>query len=218
MRTISRHKYLWIAQRFHWATKEHFILWFTGKLDRHSRTEKSLPRLVKMGKLIAIKFGKRLIYTVPRRKNDDNYEHGLGCTECLVRVMKCNPGEIIPEHKFRGFNVVPEWGIKYKNLLRLFEFCTADNFSRGREMNSKITRYTNNLMDIEENFGSESTQIIFVADVPREDVQEFVDEKLPGEDFLFTDYESFLNVPIGEQMKPEIYIWGKDGKSYSLSD
>ena len=73
-------------------------------------------------------------------------------------------------------------------------------------------------MDIEENFGLEKTQILFVADVPREDVQKYVDEKLPGEDFLFTDYESFLDGPIGEQLKPDIYNWGKDGKSYSLSD
>src|SRR5215211_329671 len=104
--TIPIDRYIEAAQVFHWFTKEHIILWFLGILVRHRRTESVLLRLVQKGKLRSVKFGKRLVYTVPRRtkgkmpvllKEESDYEpnvtegaiagrnkilHGLACTEC----------------------------------------------------------------------------------------------------------------------------------------
>src|SRR5215211_6810238 len=65
--TIPIDRYIEAAQVFHWFTKEHIILWFLGALKRHRRTESVLLRLVRKGKLRSVKYGKRLVYTVPRR-------------------------------------------------------------------------------------------------------------------------------------------------------
>src|SRR5688500_6297180 len=110
--TIPIDKYIEAAQVFHWFSKEHIILWLLGFLKRHRRTESVLLKLVRKGKLRSVKFGKRLVYTVPRRtkgklpsllKEKPGYEpkvteaaiagrnkivHGLGCTECLVRFYR----------------------------------------------------------------------------------------------------------------------------------
>ena len=115
--TIPKRDYIKTAQLFHWATALHFIMWFTGLFKRHKRTEVILPRLVKKGKLTVAKYGKKNVYSVPRRNkkriNGKNYyplfEHGIGCTEGLVRFFRADPNMIvIPERKLRGFGVVPE--------------------------------------------------------------------------------------------------------------
>jgi len=179
MRTISKYIYLGIAQKFHWATKEHFILWLIGELKRHRRTETMLPRLVKKGKLIARNFGRRMIYTVPRRKNDKHIEHGLACTEGLVRFYLSKKGEVIPEHKLRnqGNRVVPEWGIKYEGKILLYEHCTYDNFRRGK-VKAKVSMYRSFLPNIESQFNARAN-VLFVIDANRRKVDGLVQENMP---------------------------------------
>ena len=216
MHTIPLHQYLEAAQKFHWATKEHYIRWF-GKTGRHRRTETMLYHLVERNKLVARHYGRPLIYTVPRRKNDDKFEHGLACTEGLVRFWNSKKGEVIPEQKFksRGYRIVPEWGIKYDGKLLLYEFCTFDNFKRGK-VKSKVTMYSNNLINIENNFNAEGL-VIFVIDADRWTVDGWVQENMPvGYPFFFTDYGTFLKSPKGEQLIEPIYIWGEDGFPYPL--
>ena len=214
--SISQKRYLEVAQNFHWAGREHYQLWFTGSLKRHKRTEVMLPRLVKKGKLKAYRFENRLVYTVPRRDKTNTYylkiDHGLACTEGLVRIWRSNmEGKIISEKEFRGMGVVPEWGITSpEGKTLLFEFCTQDNFNRTTLIKNKIYRYKKFLMD--------SQIVLFVIDVSKDKVKRFVDRYLPGDQFLFTDYERFLEVPIGQQLQAPIYIWGKDGSENPLHD
>ena len=118
-------------------------------------------------------------------------------------------GEIIPERYFRGFGIVPEWGIKYSESLLLFEFCTRDNASRSGLVNQKVAMYQKNLPNIEERFGGQGT-VLFVLDIPREKI------KPTGEFCFFTDYETFKTVPYSQQLTASIYIWGGDGKTYPL--
>lgn len=260
-KTIPLERYIEAAQVFHWATIEHFILWFMGRLVRHRRTESALPKLVQKGRLRSVRFGKRLIYTVPRRTKGKqpiykiekvSYEpgaseaaiagrnkiiHGLACTEALVRFWRSNmDGEIIAERFFYRLGAVPEWGIRYSNgMMLLFEFCTESNFEFSNNMIGKINAYLKNLMNIQRKFGREAI-VLFVIDVPRERVERFVGnlrgnvgsvadgdpsasdegDRFPLTPFFFTDYESFLKVPIGEQLTTEIYIWSVDGKTYPL--
>jgi hypothetical protein len=213
--TIPKHIYLDVAQKFHWAAKEHFILWLTGELKRHRRTETMLPRLVRKGKLMAQNWGRKIVYTVPRRKNNRDVEHGLACTEGLVRFWLAKNGLVYPEHKFRGNGVVPEWGIKYDGKVILYEHCTYDNFKRG-EAQKKITMYQNNLANIENQVNAEA-MVVFVVDVDRWTLQHWVDERLPiGPQYFFTDYDNFLKSPYGDQLIEPIYIWGEDGWPYTL--
>jgi len=174
-----------------------------------------LPRLVGKKKLKAYRFGNRLVYTVPRRdkKQGDHYlkiEHGLACTEGLVRIWRSNmEGKVISEKEFRGSGVIPEWGISYPSgVTLLFEFCTQDNFNRSSLIKNKIRRY--------EEFTYAQQIILFVVDVSRDKAKRFVDRYLPGERFFFTDYETFLNVPLGKQLQTPIYIWGKNGAEHPL--
>jgi len=218
MITISKYEYLRAAQTFHWFTADQMKLWFTGSTKRHKRTETMLPRLVRKGKLIPKRFGKKLIYTVPRRKRDRNYEHGIGCTEGLIRFIRSDSNvEVIAERHLSGFFMKPEWGIKYpNNKMILFEFCTADNFLRPGNVKSKITRYKNNLEYINERFEGDGI-VLFVNDVSRKVVKDYLKEHLPiGCEFYFTDYQTFKEVEFGDQLKAPIYVSGLDGKEYPL--
>ena len=189
MRTISGYEYLEAAQKFHWAKKEHYIRWF-GKEGRHRRTETMLHRLVGKGKLVARNYGRPLIYTVPRRKNDDKIEHGLACTEGLVRFWNSRKGEVIPEHKFRRNKIVPEWGIKYDGKILLYEFCTHDNYKRGK-VKLKVTGYANYLYNIESQFKAEAI-VLFVIDADRWAVDGWVQENMPvGEQFFLLIMKTF---------------------------
>jgi hypothetical protein len=245
------------AQVFHWATKEHFILWFTGELSRHRRTESLLHKLVQKDRLRSVKFGKRLVYAVPRltkgkvpvlAEERASYEpgasekavagrnkivHGLACTEAIVRFWRSRmDGEIIAERFFYGCGAVPEWGIRYPNgKMLLFEFCTESNFLFSNNMKGKLNAYQKHLDEIEKKFEAKAI-VLFVIDIPRDKVERFVGslkrevgslagaraggDRFPSDPFFFTDYETFLKVPFGQQLTEPIYFWS-DGKQYPLS-
>ena len=239
--TIPIKDYLEAAQLFHWAVKEHFIMWFTGGTLRHRRTESVLRRLTEAGRLRAVRYGKRLVYTVPRRVKGRNpampketgvyrpgrsekavagltkIVHGLGCTEGLVRFWRSEMnGEIIPERFFQGLGSVPEWGIRYPNgKMLLYEFCTKDNFLFRNNMIGKVRAYDANLCAIEEKFSAEAI-VVFVIDTDRESVQRFVNSKLTvGDPYFFIDYGTFLKAPLGRALFTPVYVWS-DGKKYPL--
>jgi hypothetical protein len=221
MRTISKKEYLKAAQLFNWAKREHYVIWFTGEDKRHKRTEVMLPRLVKKGKLQSIKYGNRLIYCAkgknrkPKDKYSESIEHGLACTEGLVRFWRSNMnGQIVPERYFRGLSCIPEWGIRYPNKkMLLYEFCTYDNFYQ--RLRYKTSRYESYVYLIEEAFGCDAV-VLFVCDVDRQFVMNFIEKYKPA--FWFTDYETFKKVPIGEQLLSPIYIWGVRGNEDSLKN
>lgn len=240
---IPENLFLDWAEVFHWATKRHFQLAITGgESKRHRRTEIVLKRLSQRKKLRAVRYGKKLIYVLPRKtKKFDEFEgmskiyHGLACTECLVRFYRSRiDGEIIAERFFRGYGSVPEWGIRYPNkTMLLLEFSTKSNFLYTELMNGKLNAYIRNLKKIEEKFQAKAV-VVFVLDVPKVAVERFVGslregvgsvvgvpavpegDTFPFDPFFFVDYETFLKVPIGKQMTEPIYLWSYDGKVYPL--
>lgn len=216
--TIPKMEYLKAGQIFdNWASKVHYVLFLTGSVERHRRTEIMLPRLEKSGKLISKRFGRKKIYIVPRRKGERYIEHGLGCTECLVRFYRSDiNGIIIPERKLRGFHIRPDGGIIYpNNKILLFEFCTESNLESGA-VKSKVTRYENNLDRLEHKF-KVTAIVVFIIDVHRLRVDRFVQRYVPMDDvFYFTDYHTFLNTEYGNQLSDGIYINGEDGWPYAL--
>ena len=238
--TIPIDFYLEAASVFHWATKRHYQLWFTGQArTRHRRTESVLRRLTKSGKLRAVYYGKKLIYSIPRiskgTKNDEfsglsKVVHGLACTECLVRFFRSRTdGTVIAECYFSGLGAVPEWGIVYPNgNMLLFEFCTKHNFFFSGNVQGKLSAYRQNLEKIEDKFNAKA-MVVFVIDVPRITLEKYIisrayagsasaeGDTFPFNPFFFTDYETFLNVPIGQALYEPIYIWS-DGKNYPLTN
>lgn len=219
MRTISTDAYLQAAQIFNWATREHYTVWFTGKADRHRRTEVMLPRLVKKGKLQAVKYGNRLVYCAPKLKRTDrklpeSIEHGLGVTEGLVRLWRSSPnGTIIPSRYFRGLGCIPEWAIQYDYSTLLYEFSTRDNFYQA--LQEKMRRYTECLEKIQERIGTKIL-VLFNLAVPRGNVLKWVAKYHPEGPFMFTDDQTFRSISLGEQVSAPIYLWGGDGQSYPL--
>ena len=104
--------YLEIAQVFHWASRDHYVSFFTGYVKRHKRTETLLPRLVQRNKLRVAKFGKKNVYSVPRKArkmidfDDPLIEHGVACTEGLVRFYRADMNcTLISEKFFSRFEV-----------------------------------------------------------------------------------------------------------------
>ncbi len=221
--TIPKSDYLKAGQLFHWATAAHYRVWFTGcAARRHKRTEVVLPRLVNEGKLVARRFGRRLVYTVPRRCRGTapHIEHGLACTEGLVRFWRAwMAGLVVPERFFRGLGCVPEWGILYPTgVLLLYEFSTASHFAHAGLIKGKLAKYRAHLAGIEARFQAKGL-VAFVLDVPRAAVARFVQRLAPaGEPFFFTDYATFLRVPPGEQLAAPIYLWGEDAQAYALKE
>lgn len=220
--TVSQKRYLQAAQVFHWATQEQFTMWFTGSDKRSKRTEVILPRLVKKGLLATTKLGKKTVYSCPRRVRRPGYffkvDHGVGCTEGLIRFWWSNmTAEIVEEHLFYGCGSVPEWGLRYDSgAMILFEYCTKDNFYRTNVMKSKISAYQQNLENINKKF-ERSGIIVFVCDVKRDKIESFIKRYQPFKiPVFFTDYETFKQVEIGQQLTAPIYIWGEDGLSYPL--
>jgi hypothetical protein len=228
------------AEGFHWADKPQFQLAIHGVAPkRQRRMEIDLRRLSKAKKLRTVQYGKKLVYALPRKtRKMDEFEimskirHGLACTETLVRFYRARTeGVIIPERLFRGCGSVPEWGIKYpNNNLLLCEFSTKSNFLYTELMNGKINAYTRNLSKIEEKFDAKAV-VVFVIDVPRDTVKRYVGslngrtardaarraegDSFPLNPFYFTDYQTFLSVPLGQQDTAPIYFW-KDGKEYPI--
>jgi len=231
--TIPAELYIDAARVFHWATKRHFQLWFTGEeKTRHTRTEIVLKRLTRRGKIRAVRFGKKLVYALPRKSKRfseigglSKVAHGLECTECLVRFFRSgSDGEVIAERYFYGLGAVPEWGIRYSNgTLLLCEFCTKSNFYFSGNIKGKVAAYRNSLEKIEEKFQTKAV-VVFVCDVARSAVKREVGslagaraggDGFPFDPFFFTDYETFKNVTFGEQLTAPIYFW-MDGKEYPL--
>ncbi len=220
---LSKRRYLEVAQVFHWATRAHYAAVFTGSFGRHKRTEVVLPRLVAEGKLIVCKHRKPWAYCVPRKghahgeKCHPLIEHGLACTECLVRCwLSRRDGEVVAEKHFKGMGIVPEWGICYPNRkLLLFEFCTRDNFEYAGNVRGKITRYQDLLQSFEAEFPAKPL-VLFVFDVSRDRVVSFVQRVLPVGPFFFTDYATFLSAPLAKTLQASIYIWGEDGQEYPI--
>ena len=143
-------------------------------------------------------------------------------------------GEIIAERYFYGCGAVPEWGIRYRNgKMLLFEFCTKSNFDFSNNMKGKLSAYQKHRKEIEAKFGAEAI-VLFVIDIPREKVRRFVGsvgrevgsdggvppfpegDTFPFDPFLFTDYETFLKVPIGKQLITPIYLWSYDATTHPL--
>ena len=152
--TITQRDYISASQLFHWATREHYQIWFTGSTARHKRTEAMLPRLVAKGKLVMVHYGKRLVYTVPRRvRNEGEYrkvEHGLGVTEGLVRLWRArNDCFVISERYFYGCGAVSEFGLLFPNKkFLLYEHCSKDNFDHTTRMVGKLRAYEKYLTTI----------------------------------------------------------------------
>jgi len=228
--TIPLNAYMEAAGVFHWATKRHYQLWFTGQArTRHRRTETALRRLSHSGKLRAFYYGKKLIYSVPRKSKGTRLDefaglskvvHGLACTECLVRFFRSRiDGTVIAERYFSTLGAVPEWGILYPNgSLLLFEFCTKDNFFFSGKVIGKMAAYRKNLERIEEKFAARAV-VVFIADVKPGVLERFVKSRLMSEGkFFFCDYETFLTLPIGRAIYEPIYTWSFDGKRYPLSN
>jgi hypothetical protein len=239
---IPLEEYLDAAEKFHWATKGDYLRWLTGEEPtRHRRTERFLKRLVDKKILKAIRYGNMLIYTKAKGNEIVEVEwqmqkvyHGLACTKCLVRTFRSDmSGFVIPERDFYGIGCNPEWGITYPNGTGLlFEFSTATDFKFTGRMNGKLNAYRRHFEKFEEKLGVKPV-VLFVLDVPRDVVKRYVGslggddgsaggfaassggDRFPSDPFFFTDYQTFLSVPFGQQLTAPIYIWF-DGKEYPL--
>lgn len=204
--SIPQREYLKVTQKFHWATMEQYVKWFTGDVKRHGRTEIVLKRLAERGKILRKRYGKRFVYAAKRRRGYTKIYHGLVCTECLIRVYRSKEGQVIQESKFYGCGSIPEWGIIYDTTILLFEFCSQDNFKRKGRMAGKINQYQKNLEKIEDRFNAKPV-VLFVIAGERNKVEEFVGDEKPLGDFVFTDFHTFLKIPSGDVLKAKVYFW-----------
>lgn len=214
--TSTQREYQKVATFFLWSEATDFTAWFTGEWKRWKRTEYNLPRLVQKRALKAVRYGHKLVYTVPGNKTAD-IEHGLICTKSLLRFKLSKEGQFISESFFRktSFGSVPEWAVIYGPKMLLFEYSTADNFRRTRLMKRKLNQYRQSVADIEVVFQATAV-VLFVFDTTKHEVIHFVKKYGRDQRFYFTDLISFMNVSMRKQLTAPIYIWGGDGKSYPL--
>ena len=197
---ITKKEYRRIGQIFNWAFKSHYVIWLLGELRRHHRSDQILKELEDGNELNTAWYNGFKVYAVPRISKGEywNIEHGLGVTECLVRFHLADPtGIIIPERKFKG-RVKADLGFLYKDSELRVEFCTSDNSRRLGVVKSKISRYS-----------SINSVILFVMDIPREDVRQIA-SNYSGDKFFFIDFETFKNIPLGRALQDKVYFWGEE--------
>jgi hypothetical protein len=202
------------GEALHFATRDHYLMWFTGKTERHGPTEKILSRLVKMGELKSFRYGKKYIYCRPDRLIYplDKLHHGLVCSDALVSLLKCDPtAEVVPEKWFQSqkWSRVPEWGLIYPKAVLLFEFCTADNISRG-QVKVKAEKYQETIPAIQEAFGRPPV-VLFLLE---EDKVKTAERSKAHQGFYLTDVSSFYGLGPGLHLTAPIYFWG--GKATPL--
>ena len=214
--SIRKSDYLKACQLLEVMTAEQLRLWFTGSAGRHKRTEVMLPRLVREASLRVFRQGKYFVYVIPRiSRGEYHLDHKLACSEGLVRFWRSDmQGVVVAERFFRGLGCIPEWGIIYDNSILLYEYCSPDQFSRGRKVESKVVNYDQHLHSIEEKFGKPGI-VVFAIDAPRGKVEKWVARVQPSGPYFFTDYEALTQVPIGHQLSADIYFW-EDGNTYPL--
>lgn len=220
MRTLTptQKEFRKVAEYFLWAEAKHFTYFFTGQWKRWKRTEYNLPKMVEKGALTAVRYGKNLVYSVGSKRagNTSDIEHGLICTESLLRFRDSKHGEFISESFFRtlNFGSVPEWGVIYNNTLLVFEYGTADNFRRTLLMKKKLAQYKTAVPRFDDYF-EKKTIVLFVFDAERYRVKYFSERYGKDARFYFCDLASFRDAHFGEQLTTPIYFW-MDGGSYSL--
>lgn len=210
-----------------WAEQKDYTAWQTGEWKRWKRTEYTLPILVKRKKLKAVRYGNKLVYTLPgyrkSRAKAEEIEHGLICTKALLRFKMSVKSEykVISEKFLRSmqFKAIAEWGINFprSKTMILFEYSTADNFSRRGTMMTKLKRYRDQLGLYEDFFESKPT-VLFVFDAQRHQVKNFVRKYSNDSEFYFTDLESFMGVNLGYQFEAPIYLNGGSGSRYPLTE
>ena len=208
-------EYKKVAQLFDWAGRVHFTLYFHGENIRDGRSERVLKLLKDQEYLIAQVYGKGLIYSIRRinrggrHRGAEQVEHGLGHTIGLVRIrLADNQGVFSNGRNYKEYGFVPEWEVTYPTGKKLlFEFCTQDNFHRA--LKSKVERYERFLSD------NDNTSVLFVLDVERQEIIDFLNKNQPTGPMAFADYTTFRNVPFGEQLKAPIYLW-RDGQARPL--
>jgi hypothetical protein len=137
-----------------------------------------------------------------------NIPHGLGVAECLARIwLSDKSGEIVPQRRFKGAKVVPDVGFLYGEKLLLVEYGTPDNSKRWAIITGKIDRYRH---------AFPQAWVLFVLDTKREKVGQYaISQYGIGNNFYFTDFETFKSVSIGQALTARIYF-GDDGQEYPL--
>lgn len=195
-------------------TQEQITKLLFGIEGRKRGVERLLPYLVTRGRLISYPYHKKLVYIVPRRSRKEydefHIEHGLGCTECKVRLWLADrSAQLVPERRFRGFNVWPDGGLIYPNgWLLMYEFATEDNAKRLSVLRNKVHRYLELIKD--------HHQVLFVLDRPADKVKEVIAKLTGHEAIWYVDFTTFKSVPLGRQLLAPIYINGGNGETLSL--
>ena len=205
----------------HWATNRQIQIGLRGYYNRRYTTlERLLRRKSLRGKLRSGKYGKIKIYAKPMKSRGDLLDtarvyHGLSCTECLIRFLTAKEGEALPERLFRGYRRVPEFGIRFERNLLLLEFSTKHDTEYSQKLRGKLSGYDYSLSKIEDDFGAKAV-VVFILDVTRERVKQLVEKYKPSEKYVFCDYKTFLEVPMGHALIEPVYIFN-DGVERPLS-
>jgi hypothetical protein len=202
----------------HWASKRQIEIGVRGYATRRYTTlERFLKRREKNHKLRVTwmrdtKHGTIKVYAKPRKtKNFDPYNfedlyHGYCTTECLIRFMTTQEGVTIEERAFKGYGRVPEFGIQYENgTLLLCEFSTKHDTHYSGKIRGKLGGYDECLDRIDEDFNARAG-VVFILDVPRQEVEDRLKRWQPDGPYWFTDYETFLKVPMGQALIAPIYF------------
>jgi len=226
--SIARKKVKDVIQCFHWFYKRDLVRWF----PEHERRIDSVLREFLVEKSVrAIRWGLPKVYAAARltkhgKINKVLIPHGLASTYCLVRIVtehhERESLKIFPEKEFNEFKRRPEWGILSPvRTLLLLEFCTRNNFKRKWNMDGKVKTYPKILPDICRKFGAKEAVVLFICDVTRDEVVNYVGSLngisapsaslryqggySPLAPFLFTDYGTFKT-----KTHEKIYIWAVD--------
>jgi len=217
--SLDVRKFLDVA---HWASNRQIQIGVRGYYrERYTTLENLLKRWSDKGKIRSCKIGSTKYYAKLGKTRDfdihdtSNVPHGYAVTEDLVRLMTAKEGEPLAQRLFRGYYRVPEFGIRYENgKMILVEHSTENDTEYHQRLSGKLTGYGKSIEKIEEDFGVK-VLVLFILDVKRERVKQLINKYKPEGNYFFTDYQTFLSIPMGQALIAPIYLW-KDLKERPL--
>lgn len=198
----------------------HATIFLTGEDKRYKAVEYNLPVLTRKNVLLRVRDGRYgFVYKLRGRGGlqTEKIYHDITSTKALLRFKVSAEGMWFGERIFKEARLYPqpEWAFLYDNQwLYLFEFSTANNVKRTDLMRKKVRQYQNSYKKFKDYFMAEPITI-FVLETSKERVEKFAEQQ-PYDQFYYTDLGSFETVKKGKQFQAPIYIWGGNGKYYSL--
>ncbi len=194
--------------------------------QRNYYLEKYLPRLVQSGALYAKRWGRQLVYRLPKYgvQRNPKVEHALLAGQVAVRLVCCEQvrgGALLARRRFvdDGLPQVPDAGVLLPaaNGTHLFLVEYQSPREAERTTADKIVGYQLCSQRMREHFAVSGVWVVFILDILRQRAEEIARRHGDGWPlFYFCDRETFMDCDWRQVLQAPIFFWSAAPGTYGL--